>query len=351
VVTFTATDVSDDLAQIDLYDETTGKRVTTTAAPWTFTWDTGSRTGGAWVEIVLTDKLGNYTFLHDFYAIDNTGPTIHELKFPEQEDKAIVDGRVSGRSQLTVSVFGPSPLDRVEWWVDGTLRSTFTEPADGGGREPYFDWDTGTANGIAELEIRAYDQLGHHATLKRAVVIDNTGPTITSITPGNRTLVRGDNDFNTFKTTVTAADPAGIRYAELQNGLLLSDAPYAANLTAGKDGPQTVVWTVTDRLGNKSTAQRVVIVDNTKPKVAIGKAPRNGAKVKGTVKVTASASDRNGVNRVELLINGKVVAKDTKAAYAFAVNTKKYGKKIKIQLRCYDNAGNSTKTSTLTWRR
>jgi hypothetical protein len=94
-----------------------------------------------------------------------------------------------------------------------------------------------------------------------------------------------------------------------------------------------------------------VIVDNTKPALTITSGPKNGAKVKGTVTVKASATDKNGISRVELLINGRLVAKDVKAGYSFAVNTKKYAKKIKIQLRAYDKAGNSRLTATRTWHR
>jgi hypothetical protein len=70
-----------------------------------------------------------------------------------------------------------------------------------------------------------------------------------------------------------------------------------------------------------------VIVDNTRPALKVTKAPKSGAKVSGPVKITASATDRNGVNRVELVINGKVVARDVKAGYSFAIKAKKYGKK------------------------
>ena len=59
----------------------------------------------------------------------------------------------------------------------------------------------------------------------------------------------------------------------------------------------------------------------------------------------------NGINRVELLINGKVVTKDTKAGYSFSINTKKYAKTMKVQLRAYDKAGNSFTTTTRTWHR
>jgi hypothetical protein len=348
VVTIAASDVSSDLAQISLWDHATGREVArATAAPWTMTWDTTGRTGGANVHFELTDRVGNVAFSYGFYAIDNTGPTITGLVFPQQADHTVVDGRVSGRSRLTAEVQCASPLDRIEWWVDGTLRSTYPVPSSGSYPAPYFDWDTGKANGTARLEVRAYDLLGHRATLTRSIVIDNTGPAVTSLTPGNRALVRGGQ----FRTTVKGSDPSGIREAYLLGAHSVAKPPFTVLASAGRDGLRTLTWTLTDRLGNRSTAKRVVIVDNTGPKVTITKAPRNGAKVKGTVRIAVSATDRNGLNRVELLVNGKVVAKDTRAPYTFSVATKKYGKKIKVQLRGYDKAGNVTWTAIRTWRR
>jgi hypothetical protein len=347
VVTIAATDVADDLAKVRLWDYSTASTAATaTAAPWTLNWHTGDRTDVAHVLVVLTDKAGNDTLMHGFYGVDNTGPTITKLHFPLQPDGTIVEGRVSGLTRLTVDIDSRSTLDRVEWWVDGTLRSTYPI-AESGGSRPHFDWDTGTTNGTAELEIRAYNTIGNHTTMKRSIVIDNTGPTIASITPKNRALVRGAH----FNTTVKATDASGILEAYLQNAYIVDQVPYTVIASAGKDGLKTLTWTVTDRLGNTSVATRTVIIDNTTPKVTITKAPRNGAKVKGTITVTASASDRNGINRVELLINGKVVATDTKAAYTFSVKTKKYGKKFTVALRGYDKTGNATKTSPRTWRR
>jgi hypothetical protein len=39
------------------------------------------------------------------------------------------------------------------------------------------------------------------------------------------------------------------------------------------------------------------------------------------------------------------------AAYQFSINTKKYGKTIKSQVRTYDQAGNQTTAPARTWRR
>jgi hypothetical protein len=202
-------------------------------------------------------------------------------------------------------------------------------------------------DGPHTLTWRVHDKVGNITTVERTVIVDNTGPTVTWAGPANGALVRGGR----ITSGVTATDPSGVSKAQLSGVSADNTAPYSSTIAAGKDGKRTLTWTVWDQLGNSSVVRRTVTVDNTKAKVAFTKAPKNKATVKGTVKVTASASDSNGVARVQLLVNGKVVATDTKAAYQFSVNTQKYGKDIKIQLRAYDKAGNVTTTPTRTWYR
>lgn len=57
------------------------------------------------------------------------------------------------------------------------------------------------------------------------------------------------------------------------------------------------------------------------------------------------------VPRAELLINGKVVAKATKFPYKLTVNTRKQKKTMKVQIRAYDKAGNTTTTKIRAWYR
>jgi len=75
------------------------------------------------------------------------------------------------------------------------------------------------------------------------------------------------------------------------------------------------------------------------------------AKLTKKTTLAASASDKNGVAKVQLLVNGKVVATDTKAGYSFTLNPKKYGKKFTVQLRAYDKAGNVKTLGKRTYRR
>ena len=94
-----------------------------------------------------------------------------------------------------------------------------------------------------------------------------------------------------------------------------------------------------------------MIVDNTRPTVAFRKAPKNGAKVSRTTTITATASDRNGIARVQLIVNGKQVANDTRSGYAFTLKPAKYRKKFTVKIRAYDRAGNIRDTSQRTYHR
>ncbi len=85
--------------------------------------------------------------------------------------------------------------------------------------------------------------------------------------------------------------------------------------------------------------------------MSITKGPKNKAKVKGTVKVSVSAKDTHGIARVELLVDGTVVATDRTAAYTLSVDTTKRKKRMKARVRAYDRAGNVAYTSTRTWYR
>ncbi|WP_433793112.1 Ig-like domain-containing protein [Actinoplanes sp. CA-252034] len=208
-----------------------------------------------------------------------------------------------------------------------------------------FKWNA--RKGMTPPVFHLRDRAGNTSIVTTGYFVDADVPNVTSVAPAYNALVRGTR----IHSTIQGTDRAGIASAQLKGAAVDIVAPYTGSIPAGADGARTLTWTITDRLGNWRRFDWPVVVDNTKPRLSVTKAPKNKAKVKGTVKVTASASDRNGVARVELLINGKVVAKDYKAGYAFSINTKKYGKKIKFQVRAYDRAGNARITTARTWYR
>jgi hypothetical protein len=338
-VTITLSDVPDDVVQIAMHDvDSRLELAKLTSEPWTFTWNATPGTNHAFW---LRDRAGNINSVVPDYIVDDDAPVIRHLTSGGPYTPELVigpsGGTVGGNGHVALNavVDDVSPLTRIEWWADGTLRSTGSLLG---------KWETRT-NGPSTVELRVWDAAGHTSTATFPITIDNTGPTVTAVTPANGTLVRG----TTIRTTINASDPNGIGHVNVAG--LRSDNGTTQYVPAGRDGQRTFTWHVIDRFGNQTHANRTVIVDNTAPAVTLTKAPKDKTRLTKAVRLTASAADRNGIARVQLLVNGKVVATDYGTGYSYTLNPKKYGKKFTIRLRAYDKAGNVKYTTTRTYRR
>jgi hypothetical protein len=90
--------------------------------------------------------------------------------------------------------------------------------------------------------------------------------------------------------------------------------------------------------------------DDHTPPVASLTSPSGNALVRGTVRVSARATDDLGVAKVELLADGVVVGTDRVAPYAFSWRTSGRGETVRLGLRAYDRGGNvanATRTVTV----
>ncbi|BCJ44376.1 hypothetical protein GCM10010168_11890 [Actinoplanes ianthinogenes] len=184
---------------------------------------------------------------------------------------------------------------------------------------------------------------------------DTIKPTVTGISPGQWAKVHG-----TVAITPLGLkdDWSGIGAVQLYVGgqyhsWSYTGPSFAPKLnTAGKNGPITVQLRVWDKGGNFVwSGTRTLMADNIKPKVSVTSWPKNKAKVKGTVTVKAKASDASGISKVQLLVNGKVVATDYKAGYKLTFKVSKQKKTMKVKVRVYDKAGNYTTSSIRTYTR
>jgi subtilisin family serine protease len=94
--------------------------------------------------------------------------------------------------------------------------------------------------------------------------------------------------------------------------------------------------------------QLLSTADIQPPTVAIT-APGAGGKVSGFVPVDVTATDNVAVARVELLVNGALVASDASAPYALTFDSSGYeeGKQLALQARAVDTAGNAAASSTV----
>ncbi|MEU4626152.1 Ig-like domain-containing protein [Actinoplanes sp. NPDC023801] len=68
-------------------------------------------------------------------------------------------------------------------------------------------------------------------------------------------------------------------------------------------------------------------------------------------RIKAKSWDLNGIDGVELLVDGEVVATDAGSAYSFTIDPENHGPEFKVQLRAYDRGGNETTSSERTDRR
>ncbi|MCI0400074.1 MAG: S8 family serine peptidase [Gammaproteobacteria bacterium] len=73
-----------------------------------------------------------------------------------------------------------------------------------------------------------------------------------------------------------------------------------------------------------------------------------GGNVSGLVPVDVTATDNVAVTRVELYVNGSLVATDAFAPYGFTLDSTQYADgQVNLQARAYDAAGNSASSSTV----
>ncbi|WP_213008576.1 S8 family serine peptidase [Paractinoplanes toevensis] len=183
---------------------------------------------------------------------------------------------------------------------------------------------------------------------------DTAAPTISGLTPGQNWKVRGPITFTPYKLGDAWS---GIRNVTVYvNGVYRGGsykAPFAVKWNPGSwTGVANVQYRAYDKAGNVKLYTRAFIADNTAPAVKITKAPKNKSKVKGTVKVYYTGSDKYGIKSYQLLINGKVIQTHSTTKSPFTFVASKYPKNsIKVQVRAYDLAGNSRITSTLTYKR
>jgi subtilisin family serine protease len=183
---------------------------------------------------------------------------------------------------------------------------------------------------------------------------DAKSPTATGFTPAANAKVRGNVAIT---PTGLTDDWFGIRNVNLYvDGKWHSwdyVAPFAPVLKTGsRNGAVKVQLLVYDKAGNHVwLPARWYTADNLAPTVSITKAPASKAKVKGTVKVYAKAADKSGISRVELIVNGKVVATDRTAGYLLSFKVASQKKTMKVRIRAYDKAGNVKYTTIRTYYR
>ncbi len=192
------------------------------------------------------------------------------------------------------------------------------------------------------------------ATAAQGVVADTTPPAVSISAPTGGTVT------GTVSVSIAASDNVGVTHVDLLvNGVLLASdmtAPYAfswdSSALAGTSA--TLVARAYDAAGNSASSQMVTVTvasattpDTTPPMVSI--AALTGGTVSGVVPVSVNASDNVGVTRVDLLVNGTLLASDTTSPYAFSWDSSSLaGTNATLIAIAHDAAGNSANSSAVT---
>ncbi|MFT7771854.1 S8 family serine peptidase [Roseateles sp.] len=116
---------------------------------------------------------------------------------------------------------------------------------------------------------------------------------------------------------------------------------YSSSVDLGAAGRDSFYgWGRVNAAAAVQATLNTAVADTQPPSVSIG-SPGNGKIVSGLLPVDVSASDNVGVTRVDLKLNGNVIASDTSAPYGFSVDTTQLPNgTASLVAVAYDAAGN-----------
>ncbi len=304
------------------------------SSPYPFSWNTRTVADGAHaLSARATDVYGNTATSTVNVTVDNAGPTV-AITSPASE--AWVNGLVS----LQASATDGAGVSSVSFYVDGSLLRTDSSA-------PYeASWNSSAAaDGAHTLSAQASDALGNVSSSVGVVVrTDRLSPSAVLTAPSPGAFLRGSVEL-----TANASDNQEVERVEFYDGTSLvgtdTHAPYAVswNTAGGTEGARTLTVKAVDRAGNTSTSAAVgVSVDNTAPTTALG-APAQNARLRGTVLLSATASDAQGVDRVEFYAGPTLLGTDTSAPHEVSWDTTAtVNGSVTLTTRAYDAAGNLT---------
>lgn len=224
---------------------------------------------------------------------------------------------------ITVDATDDRGVQKVQFILDGNNLGDADTDA------PYaVDWDTTTvANGEHTLAAVATNLLGLTTTITTTVMVYNNTPPVVTITEPLPDSVLGGS----VPVTVDATDNSQVAGVRIQvDGHDLSPELLTAPYTLDWDtkvmtnGQHTLTITARDDEGLTTTVTSQITVYNLPPPPTIDiTSPTNGSVVNGSVTITASAQDAEGIAGVQFKLDGSNLGgEDTTAPYEYSLDTK-----------------------------
>jgi hypothetical protein len=250
---------------------------------------------------------------------------------------------VAGTVNIAANASDANGIASVKFYADATLLSTDTT-------QPYAaSWDTTLfAGGPHQVKAEATDNAGNVANHTINVTVNNADGTppavsITSPTPGP---VSGN-----VSITANATDNVAVSKVRFWAGSTYlgydTSFPYskAWNTAAGPNGSYVIKAQAFDTSNNVTTVQIAVTVvnaDSTPPTIAI--TSPGGAT--GTANINVSASDTQGLQKVQFWVDSTYLGYDASAPYSKSWNTTLLTDGTHtVRARAVDWANNMTETT------
>jgi subtilisin family serine protease len=286
---------------------------------------------------------GSYTLTARAYDAENNGATSAAVTVTVDQPPTVTltapssSALVGGVVSVSATATDDMAVVRVEFLADGALIGSDTSAPHA------VSWNTSAlASGAHTLTAKAYDSGGRVGTSAELVVhIDSTPPGVALTSPAQGMHLRG-----TVAVEATASDNQAVARVEFYDGATLigtdTTSPYSVQWdTVGKEGARTLTAKAYDSFGNVGTSAGVgVVVDNTEPTTTIS-APAQSARVRGTVQVTATASDNQALSKVEFYAGDTLLNTDISAPYEASWDTTAMADgSVSLTSRAYDLAGN-----------
>ncbi len=266
---------------------------------------------------------------------------------------------VSGTLNFSANATDNDSMDRVEFYIDGSLIGTDTI-------SPYnVNWDTTTVSeGNHILQAKAYDASGNEGsssiitvTVDQAFVTDTfTGFVDYTdqeffIDVNAAGIIDLDLSWdNSADLDMVLYDPSGLDVARASTSNKPETISYSATTTGqykirvkAYSGSASFTLTATYPGQNNPGGG-----DTTAPTVSII-APSNGATVSGTISFSANATDNESMERVEFYVDGSLIGTDTYSSYSINWDTTTVSNgSHTLQAKAYDAVGNEGTFSTIT---
>ncbi|MGH8104548.1 MAG: Ig-like domain-containing protein, partial [bacterium] len=257
--------------------------------PYSVNWDaTSVLEGSHTITATALDLSGSTASDSVIVVVDRTPP---QIQITSPVNGAFIGGPVT----LTTTASDNNGVQRVDFFIDNTLKQTLTVPP--------FNFFLNTVqfqDGPHVLKVVAMDGAGLSQQAQVNVTTDNVAPIIAILTPAPGATISGS-----VPITHAVSDNLGVQFVELRidgtlKAILTPPYSYLWDTTVVTGRNHVIQSIARDNAGNTAAATLNVIVKNdfTTPLIAFSIPPAN-AQVCGNVSAIVNATDDRGLLRVD----------------------------------------------------